>query len=85
VRQDRLVSSDKTGATNVGRYKTLISSEFWGEFMDYAKLLYKYNSESDLYDVFMFIREQHGNRPFSETFLKDIDREIVNEEARNSK
>jgi hypothetical protein len=84
-RQDRLVASDKTGAVNVGRYKTMISSDFWGEFIDYAKLLYKYNEDVEVYDVFMFIREQHGNRPFSDAFLKDIDREIANEEARKNK
>jgi hypothetical protein len=84
-RQDRLVPTDKTGATNVRRHKTVICHDFWDEFMDYAKLLYRYNDEVDLYDVFMFIREQHGNRPFSEAFLKDIDREIANEEARKVK
>lgn len=81
-RQDRLVASDKTGAENVGRYKSVISSDFWGEFIDYAKLLYKYNEDVEIYDVFMFIREQHGNRPFSETFLNRIDKKIANEEAR---
>ena len=54
-----------------------ICDEFWFEFMKWAVPMYKIRPESDIYDVFVWIRElQQGSTPFSDSFLAIIDAEI---------
>jgi hypothetical protein len=56
-----------------------ICSEFWDEFINFAKLLYKYMPDPEVYDVLMFIRELNGSQPFSDSLLKTIDGQIERE------
>jgi len=47
-----------------------------------AKLLYQYDREADIYDVFNFIRcRQQGSSQYGVNFLKRIDAEIEKEEG----
>lgn len=59
-----------------------ICEVFWDEFLLIAKLMYLYNKEATIYDVFEFIRNhQQGASPFSENFLRRIDAEVMKEEG----
>jgi len=59
-----------------------ICEEFWDEFLMTAKLLYQYDREADIYDVFNFIRcRQQGSSQYGVNFLKRIDAEIEKEEG----
>ena len=63
----------------------IIHPDVWKEFMLYAQVLYRVNPESTVYDVFMILRQENGNQPFSAGFIKKIDYEIKQEEKRNAK
>lgn len=57
-----------------------ICEEFWDEFIRWAVPFAKVKPDADIYDVFMWIREQQqGSSPYSENFVKKIDAEIERE------
>lgn len=62
-----------------------INQEVWNEFILWAKVVLYTNPEADIYDLFMRVREENGNQPFSENFLKLIDYDIAAENRREAK
>ncbi len=62
-----------------------ISQDFWDEFMLWARVCYYMDSEADVYDVFMRMRTEDGNQPFSASLINQIDFQILKEEIRNRK
>ena len=62
-----------------------IAQEVWDEFILWSYVCLYENPEADIYDLFMKVREQNGNQPFSENFLKLVDYDIAAEERRNKR
>lgn len=62
-----------------------INQDVWNEFILWAKVVLYDNPEATIYDLFMRIREENGNQPFSENFLKLVDYDIAAENRRNEK
>lgn len=62
-----------------------INQDVWNEFILWAKVVLYENPEATIYDLFMRIREENGNQPFSENFLKLVDYDIAAENRRNEK
>lgn len=62
-----------------------INQEVWQEFILWAKVVLHENPEATIYDLFMRIREENGNQPFSENFLKQVDYDVAAEVKREKK
>jgi len=62
-----------------------INQDVWEEFILWAHVVMYDNPEADLYDLFMRIRLEHGNQPFSENFLKQVDYDLAAENRREEK
>ena len=62
-----------------------INADVWDEFILWAKVVLYENPEATIYDLFMRVREEKGNQPFSENFLKLVDYDIAAEERREVK
>lgn len=62
-----------------------INQDVWNEFILWGKVVLYENPEATIYDLFMRIREENGNQPFSENFLKLVDYDIAAENRRNEK
>ena len=62
-----------------------INADVWDEFILWSYVCLYENPEATIYDLFMKVREQNGNQPFSENFLKLVDYDIAAEERRNKR
>lgn len=62
-----------------------INQDVWDEFILWAHVVLYENPEATIYDLFMRVREENGNQPFSENFLKLVDYDIAAEDRRNAK
>lgn len=62
-----------------------INQDVWNEFILWASVVLYEKPEADIYDLFMRVRLENGNQPFSENFLKLVDYDIAAEERRNKK
>lgn len=62
-----------------------INQDVWNEFILWAKVVMYENPEATIYDLFMRLREENGNQPFSENFLKLVDYDIAAEQRREQK
>lgn len=62
-----------------------INQDVWNEFILWAHVVLYDNPEADLYDLFMRIRLEHGNQPFSANFLTQVDGYIAADERREAK
>lgn len=62
-----------------------IAQDVWDEFILWSYVVLYENPEADIYDLFMRIREENGNQPFSKNFLKLVDYDIAAEERRNKR
>ncbi len=60
---------------------TTINDDIWiDEFIPVGKYLYHRNEEADIYDLFIFIRQElHGGQPFGQGLLTRVDAEIEKE------
>jgi hypothetical protein len=57
-----------------------ICDDFWQEYMKWAMAFYHVRPESDIYDVFEWLRlRQPGSNPYSDRFVEKIDKEIERE------
>jgi len=56
---------------------------FWEEFLLVARVLYKSNHETEIADVFDFIREMNGGYPLSPEYLAKVDRQVQYEFERD--
>lgn len=62
-----------------------IHQDVWDEFILWAHVVLYENPEADIYDLFMRVRQENGNQPFSENFLKQVDYDIAAENRREEK
>lgn len=62
-----------------------INPDVWQEFILWARVELYENPEATIYDLFMRVRGENGNQPFSENFLKLVDYDIAAEERRNAR
>lgn len=63
-----------------------ICDEFWDEFMRWAIPMNKFKDDADIYDVFIWIRNNRpGAIPLSDSLIARVDKEIEREIARESR
>lgn len=62
-----------------------INQEVWDEFILWSYVVLYENPEATIYDLFMRVRLENGNQPFSENFLRLVDYDIAAEDRRNAK